>query len=116
MSSSPGSSGRFPGAVHFLTPSHRVSQSADRIMPGFPLPSDPTPTTWNAGEQLELREQTRRHFFRNCGVGVGTAALGSLLLNDRLLRAATSEERRTNPFAPRDGHFPAKAKIGRAHV
>ncbi|QJW92687.1 DUF1501 domain-containing protein [Frigoriglobus tundricola] len=48
--------------------------------------------------------RTRRHFFRDCGVGVGAMALGSLLARD----AAAKE--RTDPLAPRKPHFAAKAK------
>ncbi len=48
--------------------------------------------------------RTRRHFFRDCGVGVGTMALGSLLARDARAGA------RTDPLAPRKPHFPAKAK------
>ena len=47
---------------------------------------------------------TRRHFFRDCGVGVGAMALGSLLARD------THAKERTDPLAPRKPHFPAKAK------
>ncbi len=52
-----------------------------------------------------LQEQTRRHFFRNCGVGIGKIALASLL-------AGSSEAMAdgTGPFAPKPTHFPAKAK------
>jgi Protein of unknown function (DUF1501) len=49
--------------------------------------------------------RTRRHFFRDCGVGVGAMALGSLLARD----AAAAPERR-DPLAPKKPHFPAKAK------
>ncbi|MEN9537747.1 MAG: hypothetical protein RLZZ178_1744, partial [Verrucomicrobiota bacterium] len=28
---------------------------------------------------LRLRDRTRRHFFRDCGVGLGSIALSSLL-------------------------------------
>src|SRR3989442_5789971 len=52
-----------------------------------------------------LRTITRRHFFRNCGVGIGAVALGSLL-NERLSAAASP----ANPLAPKAPHFPAKAK------
>jgi hypothetical protein len=49
--------------------------------------------------------QTRRHFFHDCGVGVGAMALSSLLARDGL----AAPERR-DPLAPRKPHFPAKAK------
>lgn len=54
-----------------------------------------------------LRHQTRRHFFSECGVGVGSIALGSLLANQMAASAAKTD---SNPFAPRQGHFPARAK------
>jgi hypothetical protein len=50
--------------------------------------------------------QTRRHFFRDCAVGVGSMALASLLNGGRLAAAPQVQ----NPLAPRDPHFPAKAK------
>ena len=49
---------------------------------------------------------TRRHFFRECGVGVGSIALGSLLAHD----APAADTTRRDPLAPRKPHFPAKAK------
>lgn len=49
--------------------------------------------------------RTRRHFFRDCGVGVGAMALGSLLARD-----AHAAKERKDPLAPRSPHFPAKAK------
>src|SRR5690606_7565728 len=45
-------------------------------------------------------QQTRRHFFEKCGVGLGSIALGDLLAN----------ERSDNPMALRRGHHPPKAK------
>ena len=54
-----------------------------------------------------LRAITRRHFFRNCGVGIGGVALASLL-NERLFAATPSPA--NNPLAPKAPHFPAKAK------
>ncbi|TWT30914.1 DUF1501 domain-containing protein [Blastopirellula retiformator] len=56
-----------------------------------------------------LQEQTRRHFFRNCGVGLGKIALASLLAESSLgITAAQAEP--ISPFAPKPSHFPAKAK------
>ncbi|MBA2117036.1 DUF1501 domain-containing protein [Bremerella alba] len=52
-----------------------------------------------------LQEQTRRHFFRNCGVGIGKIALASLLAQSS---EALAEE--PSPFTPKPTHFPAKAK------
>ncbi len=47
---------------------------------------------------------TRRWFFRDCGVGLASAALASLLTNDRAEAVAT------NPLAARQPHFAPKAK------
>lgn len=55
-----------------------------------------------------LLEQTRRHFFRDCGLGVGKIALASLLAGGRLDAAPATGF--VNPLAPRKPHFPAKAK------
>lgn len=48
---------------------------------------------------------TRRHFFRDCGLGVGKIALASLLAG-RASRAADA----TNPMAVRPPHFAPRAK------
>src|SRR5688500_13907745 len=55
--------------------------------------------------QRTLQAITRRHFFSKSALGVGGIALASLL-NDRLF-AGTSP---VNPLAPKQPHFPAKAK------
>src|SRR5215471_4403460 len=52
-----------------------------------------------------LLAQTRRQFFRDCAVGLGTAALASMLPS-----TALAEPARTDPLAPRPPHYPAKAK------
>lgn len=63
-----------------------------------------------------LRTQiVRRHFFRECGVGVGKIALASLLsdsLVGSIASAAMASPKRPagDPLAPRAPHFPAKAK------
>jgi uncharacterized protein (DUF1501 family) len=56
----------------------------------------------NTGIELPI---ARRHFLRDCGVGLGKIALGSLLVgaNPQAVSAA-------NPFAPKKPHFPGKAK------
>jgi len=51
-----------------------------------------------------LLERTRRHFFRDCGVGVGSMALSALLARD------AGAKERTDPLAPKKPHFDAKAK------
>jgi hypothetical protein len=58
--------------------------------------TDPTP----------LQSLTRRHFFRNCGLGVGKIALASLLAE----RFANAQQPVTSPFAPRPPHHAAKAR------
>src|SRR5687767_1466853 len=57
---------------------------------------------------------TRRHFFRECGVGVGKVALASLLSGGAAgtLRAETTGRQRLsdeNPLSPKPPHFPGKA-------
>src|SRR5215218_8374790 len=54
-----------------------------------------------------LRSITRRHFFSQCALGLGSIALGSLL-NDQLLAADTPKL--VNAFAPKPPHFKARAK------
>ena len=58
---------------------------------------------------LQFRDLTRRQFFADCGVGVGSVALASLLSEGKLFAAPTAD-RRTNPLAPLAPHFLAKAK------
>jgi len=55
--------------------------------------------------------QTRRHFFRECRMGLGAMALGSLLTGDQLLGSPQTENRDgTDMLAPRPPHFAARAK------
>ena len=56
-----------------------------------------------------LLERTRRHFFRDCGIGLGSMALAGLLQRDHALAASASDGRK-NPLAPRPPHFAPKAK------
>ena len=57
----------------------------------------------------EHRKQiTRRWFFKECGVGLGAIALGSLLGEGAV--AAAEKVAGTNPLSPRQPHFKAKAK------
>ncbi|MBX7165070.1 MAG: DUF1501 domain-containing protein [Pirellulales bacterium] len=56
---------------------------------------------------------TRRHFFRDCRLGVGKVALASLLGEELLTRATAATPQATtgtHPLAPRVGHYAAKAK------
>ena len=55
----------------------------------------------NNGEELyegALRNETRRHFFRDCGVGLGSLALAQLGMGN------------AGAAAPQAGHHPARAK------
>jgi hypothetical protein len=54
--------------------------------------------------QETLRHVTRRHFFKQCGSGIGSLALASLL-DDQLFAAA-----RANPLSPKAPHYAPKAK------
>jgi Protein of unknown function (DUF1501) len=53
---------------------------------------------------------TRRHFFRECQVGVGKMALASLLTAGAARGTSAANDVSANPLAPRAPHFPAKAK------
>jgi Protein of unknown function (DUF1501) len=55
----------------------------------------------------DLRGITRRHFYRECGVGLGKIALASLLVGGRPSLGAGGL---TDPMAPRPPHFAPKAK------
>jgi hypothetical protein len=59
-------------------------------------------------EQQHLLQTTRRHFFGQCGVGLGSIALASLL--GEQLQAATAGAVADGPMSPRPPHFAAKAK------
>ena len=65
-------------------------------------------TAYDADNALTLAH-TRRHFFRDCGVGVGTMALSTLLARENQGADATHSTRK-DPLAPRKPHFAAKAK------
>jgi hypothetical protein len=56
-------------------------------------------------DNLLLR--TRRHFFHDCAVGVGSIALAALLNEGR---TAAQGPELVNPLAPKKGHHPARAK------
>jgi hypothetical protein len=53
---------------------------------------------------------TRRHFFHDCGVGLGAMALGSLFARDGLGAASSRARESANPLAPKQPHFAPKAK------
>ncbi len=58
-------------------------------------------------DAARLRALTRRHFFRDCGVGVGKIALASLLVGSR---ARAKSPSLADPMAPRPPHFAPKVK------
>src|SRR6185503_7265545 len=60
-----------------------------------------SPMTWTPHN--DLRSITRRHFFSDCAIGLGSLALASLIDS----KAATVS---ADPLAAKPGHFPAKAK------
>jgi len=53
---------------------------------------------------------TRRHFFRECGIGVGKIALAGLLTDTLTSNSLGSPGMSQNPMAPRAPHFAPKAK------
>ena len=62
---------------------------------------------------MNLLQQTRRHFFNDCGIGVGKMALASLLAESAVgsgSQRARGDEIAVSPLAPKPPHFPAKAK------
>ena len=56
--------------------------------------------------QTDCLDITRRHFLKDCGIGLGKVALASLLAEGTASQAATP----VNPMLPKPGHFPGKAK------
>lgn len=57
---------------------------------------------------VELQSSTRRHFFSQCGTGIGSIALASLMAEGSLGNDVTDAIK--NPLEPRVAHFPAKVK------
>ncbi len=53
---------------------------------------------------------TRRHFFHQCQVGLGSIALASMLGTQRACGARASDPTHAGPMAPRATQFPAKIK------
>jgi len=56
----------------------------------------------------DLLRRTRRHFFADCGLGLGSMALASLLGEGTA--GAGEPSALPDPMAPRPGHFPARAQ------
>jgi hypothetical protein len=67
-----------------------------------------------ASHGTQLRDITRRHFFADCRVGVGAMALATLLGREGSAAVpsarAAANLRGSHPLAPRETHFPARAK------
>ena len=61
----------------------------------------------NMNHEKALQQQTRRHFFDQCGIGIGSMALANLLSDSS--RGGTSEVS-ADPLSPKPTHFPARAK------
>jgi uncharacterized protein (DUF1501 family) len=59
---------------------------------------------------IDPRFITRRHFFEQCGIGVGKVALATLLTDAFAGRLSAAPEATANPLAPRPPHFAPKAK------
>jgi hypothetical protein len=62
------------------------------------------------GNDRILQLRTRRHFFGDCGVGLGKIALASLLAESVTSRGLASTDADASPFPPRPAMFPPKAK------
>src|SRR5262249_45199967 len=61
--------------------------------------------------QARLAAITRRHFYSQCGVGLGKIALASLLAGEMTANSSLAAQAApSNPLAPRPTHYPAKAK------
>lgn len=58
-------------------------------------------------QQRLLQQQTRRHLFQQCGIGLGATALGQLLGSDA---KSMANDASSNPLAPKPTHFPPRAK------
>lgn len=58
----------------------------------------------------QLREITRRTFFKQVGYGIGGLALSSLLTESLLAADGQGAKQHNDPFSPKQPQFPAKAK------
>ncbi len=59
----------------------------------------------HSAQFAQLEQRTRRHFLKESTVGLGGIALSALMGGE-----STADQARVNPLAPRQPHFPAKAK------
>src|SRR5881296_1386832 len=58
----------------------------------------------------KLQYLTRRHFLQQSQLGLGSIALSALLARDGISATLSKVPGVINPLAPRQPHFPAKAK------
>ncbi|HIG28200.1 MAG TPA: DUF1501 domain-containing protein [Verrucomicrobiales bacterium] len=58
----------------------------------------------------QLQQRTRRHFFKDCGIGVGRIALASLLGNTLTDPSRAFSANNESPSSPHPTHFAPKAK------
>ncbi|RUL87283.1 DUF1501 domain-containing protein [Tautonia sociabilis] len=71
----------------------------------------PSRTLLAIAARERLQAATRRHFFRDCGVGVGKMALASLLLGGQPAPASDATRGElANPLAPKPPHYAPKAR------
>src|SRR5262245_56015612 len=61
-------------------------------------------------QQQRCLAVTRRHFLRDCGVGLGKIALAGLLANSTTARGEPAKPQAANPLSPKLPQFPARAK------
>ena len=61
-------------------------------------------------DQSDLRDLTRRHFFGQCAVGLGSIALNWMLASEACAASQRPQIDPSNPMAPRKPPQPAKAK------
>jgi hypothetical protein len=62
------------------------------------------------GRDERLLRITRRHLFQECGIGLGSLALASLLADGALAAPPRQAPRARSPMAPRPAHFPPRAR------
>ncbi|MBM4076814.1 MAG: DUF1501 domain-containing protein, partial [Planctomycetes bacterium] len=61
---------------------------------------------FDSGNQNQLRDVTRRHFFQQCGIGLGAMAFQSLCQREQQSAIASS----TNPMEAKPPHHTPRAK------
>ena len=64
----------------------------------------------NMNHTDQIRHQTRRHFLRDCQIGLGSIALASLSNESTGAASSATQIDPSNPLAIRAGHFTGKAK------